>query len=183
MFIRFLGSFSSNRRRRSLRSLLHLLSNSTESMRMAWYSSIMPCFSKGIRPKSRQYNVQPMDQMSAALPETWPCLATHNSGGMKAGDPADLAVRISPSLSNISDTPKSTILSTSSSVTRQLSGLMSRWMIPWAWTVRQISYRYRYRQLASSQTYGTPSLESCLAASTGTAPRCKGLHAPRDQPA
>lgn len=134
MFIRFFGSFSNNRVKRSLRSSLISLSNSTSSIRIAWYSSIMPCFSNGIRPNSRQYSVQPMDQMSAALPETWPCLATQSSGGMNAGDPADFAVFISPSLSNISETPKSTILSTSSSVTRQLSGLMSRWMIPCAWT-------------------------------------------------
>jgi hypothetical protein len=140
MFIRFFGSFSSNRRRRSFSSSLHSLSNSTGFIRIAWYNSIMPCFSKGIRPKSRQYNVHPIDQMSAARPETWPCLATHSSGGMNAGDPADFAVFISPSLSNISETPKSTILSTSSSVIRQLSGLISRWMIPCAWTRLEVSY-------------------------------------------
>lgn len=84
--------------------------------------------------------MHPIDHMSAARPETWPCLATHSSGGMNAGEPADFAVFISPSLSNISETPKSTILSTSSSVIRQLSGLMSRWMMPCAWTGLEVSY-------------------------------------------
>lgn len=155
MFIRFFGSFSNNRVKRSLRSSLISLSNSTSSIRIAWYSSIMPCFSNGIRPNSRQYSVQPMDQMSAALPETWPCLATQSSGGMNAGDPADFAVFISPSLSNISETPKSTILSTSSSVTRQLSGLMSRWMIPCAWTGVQVSYVYCSFTVSSHTVFKT----------------------------
>lgn len=132
--ILFFGSFSISLVSKSLMSSPHSVSNSSGSIRIDWYSSIIPRFSKGIRPKRRQYRVHPIDHISAALPETWPCLATHSSGGIKAGEPADLAVFISPSLSNISETPKSTIFSTSSSVTRQLSGLMSRWMMPWACT-------------------------------------------------
>lgn len=81
---------------------------------------------KGSLPYLRQYKEMPIDHISAAFPDMSPCFAMHNSGGRKAGEPADLAVLISVDFSNISETPKSTILRQSSSVKSRLSGLISR---------------------------------------------------------
>lgn len=63
--------------------------------------------------------------MSAALPEMGlPLSAVHSSGDMNAGLPA-VDFKASSPLTNISDTPKSTIFSTLLSDSSKLSGLIS----------------------------------------------------------
>lgn len=66
----------------------------------------------------------PMDQISAAFPETLPVAMVDSSGGINAGLPA-VDVRASSPLTNISETPKSTILSVLLSDSNRLSGLIS----------------------------------------------------------
>lgn len=134
MVILLSGSFSMSLDIRSRNSGFSSGGNLGVSVLMASYMSSTLSRSKGIFPYRRQYSDTPMDHRSAALPDTSPCFATHNSGGKKAGEPAGFAVLIASSFSNISETPKSTILSTSSPVRRRLSGLMSRCTTPWECT-------------------------------------------------
>lgn len=83
-------------------------------------------FENGTRPCTKQYNVTPIDQISAALPDIGSlCSAEHNSGGINAGLPA-VDFKASSPFMNISDTPKSTILRILVSDNSKLSGLISR---------------------------------------------------------
>lgn len=124
ILIRFSGSFSSKLLKRSTSAGFSSSGIVGSSVLMASYISIIPSLLNGIRPYLRQKSDTPMDQMSAALPDTSPCLP-HSSGGKNAGEPADLAVFMSLGLSNIWETPKSTTFRTSFSESNRLSGLMS----------------------------------------------------------
>lgn len=134
ILIRLMGFFSSSCFMRSSKSSPNPFSRFTSSSTIALYSSNTALFSKGTRPNRRQYRVTPIPQISAALPDMSPRLRTQSSGAMNAGEPDDFCT-LSDSFWNISDTPKSTTFSVSSSVNKQLSGLRSRCTTPCAWTV------------------------------------------------
>jgi hypothetical protein len=118
------------------------------SCRIFSYNSRTLWLLNGRHPYIRAYRVTPIAQMSAALPLTAAVPTCDSSGDANAGDPLDDFKR-SSSFVNISETPKSTIFRTSLESRRRLSGLISRWTIPCAWTrlaKSNVAYDIRSRE-------------------------------------
>lgn len=120
--------------------------------------------------------------MSAARPSTSPWPTLQSSGGRNAGLPANFAVLIGASFSNISLTPKSTIFNTSSDVRSKLSGLMSRWTMPCECTIDLAMNLASHIVVLNQDTHSIQFPGSYLWTIIGTAPRDKGPQYGQGQP-